>query len=138
MWQLVTGSPNIESAYQELLSEFDVEPELPPLHLANFDRLWRATLQIVPADVGTVPAVSALERPARNLFLRRSSCSRWVALSLRWRGFRATQATLQRFLSNDNGKNDAALVSRLAPVTAWMVNAADRHGLVIRPAWQNR
>jgi len=27
MWQLVTGSPNIDAAYQELLAEFDVEPE---------------------------------------------------------------------------------------------------------------
>ena len=27
MWQLVTGSPSIEAAYQELLAEFDVEPE---------------------------------------------------------------------------------------------------------------
>jgi len=73
---------------------------------------------------------SALERPARNLFLRAIVLLPLVALSLRWRGFRATQATLQRFLSNDNRQNDAALVSRVAPVTAWMVNAADRHGLV--------
>lgn len=73
---------------------------------------------------------NALERPARNLFLRAIVLLPLVALSLRWRGFRATQATLQRFLSNDNRQNDAALVSRLASETAWMVNAADRHGLV--------
>jgi hypothetical protein len=59
MWQLVTGSPNIESAYQELLSEFDVEPELLHSHLAELlTRLVESgLLQIVPADVGTVPAV---------------------------------------------------------------------------------
>ena len=28
MWQLVTVAPNIDAAYQELLAEFDVEPEL--------------------------------------------------------------------------------------------------------------
>ena len=29
MWQLVTTSPNIDAAYQELLTEYDVQPELP-------------------------------------------------------------------------------------------------------------
>ncbi len=59
MWQLVTGSPNIESAYQELLSEFDVEPELLHSHLTELlTRLVESgLLQVVPADVGTVPAV---------------------------------------------------------------------------------
>ena len=28
MWQLLTESPNIDAAYQGLLEEFDVEPEL--------------------------------------------------------------------------------------------------------------
>jgi len=28
MWQLVTGSPNIDAACQRLLVEFDLEPEL--------------------------------------------------------------------------------------------------------------
>ncbi|HEX4546119.1 MAG TPA: PqqD family protein [Candidatus Acidoferrum sp.] len=28
MWQLITASPSIDSAYQELLAEFEVEPEL--------------------------------------------------------------------------------------------------------------
>ena len=59
MWQLVTGSPNIESAYQELLSEFDVEPELLHSHLTELlTRLVESgLLQVFPADVGTVPAV---------------------------------------------------------------------------------
>jgi len=73
---------------------------------------------------------SALERPARNLFLRAIVLLPLVALSLRWRGLRATQATLQRFLSKNNQECDASLVRRVVPVTARMVNAADRHGLV--------
>ncbi len=73
---------------------------------------------------------SALERPARSLFLRAIVLLPLVALSLRWRGFRATQAALQRFLSNDKQQTDAALVRKVVPVTARMVNAADRHGLV--------
>jgi len=59
MWQLVTGSPNIDAAYQELLAEFDVEPEL--LRSNLMDLLSRLVdsglLQVLPADVGTAPAV---------------------------------------------------------------------------------
>ena len=73
---------------------------------------------------------STLERPARSLFLRAIALLPLIALSLRWRGFRATQATLQRFLSNDNRETDPALAHRVAEMTARMVNAADRHGLV--------
>jgi len=73
---------------------------------------------------------SALERPARSLFLRATILLPLVALSLRWRGFRATQATLQRSLLNDNQEREAALVSKSAAMIAHMVNAADRHGLV--------
>ena len=73
---------------------------------------------------------SALERPARSLFLRATVLLPLVALSLRWRGFRATQATLQRSLLNDNQEREAALVSKSAVMIAHMVNAADRHGLV--------
>jgi hypothetical protein len=73
---------------------------------------------------------SALERPAQRLFLRALVLLPLVTLSLRWRGFRATQAALQRFLSNPNQESDAALASKDAALTAHMVNAADRHGLV--------
>src|SRR5256885_2915572 len=73
---------------------------------------------------------SALEGPARNLFLRAIILLPLVALSLRWRGFRATQATLQRFLSSENQQSDAALARSDAGMTARMVNAADRRGLV--------
>jgi Transglutaminase-like superfamily len=73
---------------------------------------------------------SALERPAQNLFLRAVVLLPLVNMSLRWRGFQATQAALQRFLSNTTQERDAACVSRNTAVTAHMVNAADRHGLV--------
>jgi len=73
---------------------------------------------------------SALERPARALFLRAVVLLPLVALSLRWRGFRETQASLQRFLSKANPEPHAALASKITALTAHMVNAADRHGLV--------
>jgi hypothetical protein len=59
MWQLVTACPNIDAAYQELLAEFDVEPELLRTNLT--DLLGRLVdhglLQVLPADVGTAPAI---------------------------------------------------------------------------------
>jgi hypothetical protein len=73
---------------------------------------------------------SALERPAQELFLRAVVLLPLVALYLRWRGFRATQAALQRFLSKANPEPDAVLASKNAAVTAHMVNAADRYGLI--------
>lgn len=73
---------------------------------------------------------SALERPAQELFLRAIVLLPLVALSLRWRGFGATQAALKQFLSNVHPEHDPALVNKDATVTARMVNAADRHGLV--------
>ncbi len=73
---------------------------------------------------------SALEGPAQELFLRAIILLPLVALSLRWRGFRATQTALQKFLSNASPELNSALVSKDAAVTAHMVNAADRHGLV--------
>ena len=73
---------------------------------------------------------SALERPARKLFLRATVLLPLVAVSLHLRGFRATQAALQRFLSNANPEHDPALLSKNAAMTAHMVSAADRHGLV--------
>jgi hypothetical protein len=73
---------------------------------------------------------SALERPAQTLFLRALILLPLVALSLRWRGFRTTQAALQISLSNDGEKRDSALVSQQAALAAHMVNAADRHGFV--------
>ncbi len=73
---------------------------------------------------------SALERAAQGIFLRAIVLLPLVTLSLRWRGFRATQAVLQRLHSKANPEHDAALMSKNASMTAHMVNAADRHGLV--------
>lgn len=59
MWQLVTAASKIEAAYQQLLDEYDVEPEL--LHENLTDLVGRLVenglLQVVPSDVGTAPAV---------------------------------------------------------------------------------
>jgi hypothetical protein len=59
MWQLVTGSRNIDAAYQELLEEFDVEPEVLRSNLTELlSRLVDSgLLQVLPADVGTAPAI---------------------------------------------------------------------------------
>jgi hypothetical protein len=59
MWQLVTGSPNIGAAYQELLAEFDVEPDLLRSNLMELlSRLVDSgLLQVLPTDVATAPAI---------------------------------------------------------------------------------
>ena len=73
---------------------------------------------------------NALERPAQELFLRAVVLLPLVTLSLRWRGFGRTQASLKLILSNAHPEHEPGLVSRDAAVTAHMVNAADRHGLI--------
>lgn len=59
MWQLVTSSANIDAAFQELLAEFDVEPELLRSNLLELmSRLVDSgLLQVFPADVGSVQAI---------------------------------------------------------------------------------
>jgi len=59
MWQLVTASPSIDVAFHELLTEFDVEPELLRSDLMELlGRLMESgLLQVCPANVGTVPAI---------------------------------------------------------------------------------
>ncbi len=59
MWQLLVGSPSIDAAYQELLVEFDVEPELLRSNLKELlSRLVDSgLLQVFPADVGTAQAI---------------------------------------------------------------------------------
>jgi hypothetical protein len=59
MWQVLTGSPNIDAAYQELLVEFDVAPDLLRSHLMELlSRLVDSgSLQVLPADLGTAPAI---------------------------------------------------------------------------------
>ena len=59
MWQLVTAAPKIEVAYQQLLDEYDVEPDLLRDNLTELlGRLVEnGLLQVVPSDVGTGPAI---------------------------------------------------------------------------------
>ena len=59
MWQLVTVSPNIDAAYEELLADFDVEPELLRSNLTELlgQLVENGLLQVLPADVGTIPAI---------------------------------------------------------------------------------
>ena len=59
MWQLVTASPSIDTAFEALLAEFEVEPEMLRSNLVELlDRLVDCgLLQIVPANVGTAPAI---------------------------------------------------------------------------------
>ena len=59
MWQLVTDSPNIDAAYEELLAEFDVKPELLRSNLTELlgQLVENGLLQVLPADVGTIPAI---------------------------------------------------------------------------------
>jgi hypothetical protein len=73
---------------------------------------------------------SALERPAQSLFLRAMVLLPVVSLNLRWRGFRATQAALQRFVPDPNEKKDCSNAGERAKLTAHMVYAAERHALV--------
>jgi hypothetical protein len=73
---------------------------------------------------------SELERSAQNLFLRAIVLLPLVSLSLRWRGFRATRATLERFPPKVNLQQEDAAASGRAAQTAHMVSLADRHGLV--------
>jgi len=59
MWQLVTAASKIEAAYQQLLDEYDVEPDLLRENLTELvGRLVEnGLLQVVPSDVGTGPAI---------------------------------------------------------------------------------
>ncbi len=59
MWQLVTASRDIQAAYQELLGEFDVEPELLRTNLTDLmgQLVENGLLQVLPADVEKVAAL---------------------------------------------------------------------------------
>ena len=59
MWELVTSSPNIETAYGALAREFEVEPEVLRTHLAELvgQLVENGLLHIRPSDVESLPAV---------------------------------------------------------------------------------
>jgi hypothetical protein len=69
---------------------------------------------------------SALERRARGIFLRAAALLPLITLSLRLRGFRKTQAFLQRFLSTQGNETDSSSADR-TDLTVRMVRAAVRH-----------
>jgi len=71
---------------------------------------------------------SALQRPARVLFLRAAALLPLISLSLRLRGFRKTQAFLQEFLSLPGHPADTS-ASSSAQLTVRMVRAAVRNSL---------
>ena len=59
MWQLVTTSPNIDTAYQELLAEYDVQPEMLRENLNELlgHLVEHGLLQVLPTDVQKPAAV---------------------------------------------------------------------------------
>jgi hypothetical protein len=59
MWQLVTAAPNIETAYQQLLEEYEVAPELLRDNLTDLlaRLVENGLLQVASSDVGTAPAI---------------------------------------------------------------------------------
>lgn len=72
----------------------------------------------------------ALDLPAQKLFLCALAMLPAISLSLRWTGFKATQAMLRELLpASPTEQNSDAVDERLA-LTSRMINAADRHGPV--------
>jgi hypothetical protein len=59
MWQLVTAAPKIEVAYQQLLEEYDVQPEMLRENLTDLlaRLVENGLLQVASSDVGTAPAL---------------------------------------------------------------------------------
>ena len=55
MWHLVTSAPSVESAYAQLLDEFDVNPQILRSNLSDLlDHLnENGLIQVQAADVGT-------------------------------------------------------------------------------------
>lgn len=54
MWSLVTAAPSIDAAYQQLLDEYDVEPEELRADLGELvsQLIDNGLLQVVSSDVG--------------------------------------------------------------------------------------
>jgi len=59
MWELATTSPTIESAYEKLIEEFEVEPGVLRSHLTDLLSQLKENglLNVLPADVETTPAI---------------------------------------------------------------------------------
>jgi hypothetical protein len=59
MWQLVTSAPTIDSAYCQLIEEFDADPEALRSDLSDLlsHLVENGLIALQPADVGTTSAV---------------------------------------------------------------------------------
>jgi transglutaminase superfamily protein len=73
---------------------------------------------------------SALDPAAQSLFLRAMFLLPFVSLSLRWLGFRATQAFLQKLLSLTASERGSSTPAERPTVTAHLVNSADHYGFI--------
>ena len=73
---------------------------------------------------------NALERPAQRLFVRALVTLPLVGLSLEFRGFEATRSMLRKTVSRVTPQMLSDSLDKQIALTAHMVNAADRHGLV--------
>ena len=59
MWELVTNSSSIESAYGALTQEFEVEPEVLRKHLSELlgQLVENGLIAVQPSDVESLPAL---------------------------------------------------------------------------------
>ena len=59
MWQLVTSASSVEAAYNQLIEEFDVEPETLRSNLSDLlnHLVENGLIAMQPADVGTTSLV---------------------------------------------------------------------------------
>ena len=73
---------------------------------------------------------SALERTAQALFLRALVTLPLVGLSLKFRGFDTTRSKLRKMALGATQRTVSDSTNKQIALTARMVNAADRHGLV--------
>lgn len=71
---------------------------------------------------------NALERPEQELFLRAYCLLPLISISLRWRGFRKTKASLERFLPVTYGSQNPDAEKR-ACRTEQLVRSAVQHGI---------
>jgi Transglutaminase-like superfamily len=73
---------------------------------------------------------SALDPAAQSLFLRAMFLLPFVSLSLRWLGFCATQAFLEKLLSLTTSERDSSTSAERPALAAHLVNSADRYGII--------
>ena len=59
MWQVVTAAPNIETACEQLIEEYDVKPDALRSDITELlnKLIENGLLEIASSDVGTAPAI---------------------------------------------------------------------------------